>query len=226
MITPRTFCLSMALALSLGVSARADVITDWNKHLLNAFRTNRTSPPVASRQLAILHVSMYDAVNGINPGRYQSYHVRGKLPAFLSEEAAAAAAAHRVMTTFYPINAATYDGALQATLSQIPNQLASRTGAAWGRHVANNILMSRANDGSTATIGYTPGTRPGDWQPTPPAFAPALLPGWGLVTPFGIPQGDIFRPPPPPALDTAKYAAELNEVKSLGQNNSTTRTAD
>lgn len=203
-MTPKVFSFSLALAMSLGMSARADIITDWNTLILNAIRTNRTSPPAASRQMAILHTAMYDAVNGINPTRYQSYRVRGKLPAVLSEEAAAAAAAHRVMVSLYPINAATYDGALHATLSQIRNRLSSRLGAAWGRHVANDILMWRADDGSDTSIGYTPGTRPGDWVPTPPAGAPPLLPQWPLVTPFGIPQGSLFRPPAPPALNTAQ----------------------
>lgn len=221
----RNLFLSIALGVSFAASIQADVVTDWNKHLLDAFRTNRTTPPVASRQLAILHVAIYDAVNGIN-GRYQPYRVRARLPGFLSEEAAAAAAAHRVMTTFYPGNSAAYDAALQAALSQIQNRLASRIGAAWGRHVANNILMARANDGSSDVVAYQPGTQPGQWVPTPPAFAPALLPGWGLVKPFGIPRGDIFRAPPPPALDTPKYAEELNEVKIIGANNSAIRTAD
>ena len=73
---------------------------------------------------------------------------------------------------------------------------------------------------------YTPGTDPGDWQPTPPAFAPALLPGWGQVTPFGLEEGSQFRPPPPPALHTGKYANDYNEVKLVGRVDSPFRPQD
>jgi hypothetical protein len=226
MISLKALCLSLAVAVSLGLSARADVITDWNTLILNAIRTNRTSPPVASRQMAILHTAMYDAVNGIKP-RFEPYRVRGKvLPAAASPEAAAAAAAHRVMLALYPQHTAIYDNALQSTLSRVRNRVALRTGVEWGQKVAGEIMLWRSTDGAATPIGYTPGTRPGDWQPTPPAFAPALLPQWGSVTPFGIPSVVPFRPPPPPPLTSAECAAEVNEVQRLGANNSTERTAD
>jgi len=51
-------------------------------------------------------------------------------------------------------------------------------------------------------------------------------PQWGSVTPFALTTGDEFRAPPPPALDSAAYAAALNQVQSLGAVNSSTRTAD
>jgi membrane-associated phospholipid phosphatase len=73
-------------------------------------------------------------------------------------------------------------------------------------------------------VSYTPGTNPGDWQPTPPAFLPALAPQWPYVTPFAMTSGSKLRPAPPPALDTTAYAAAFNEVKSLGRADSTTRT--
>ena len=73
---------------------------------------------------------------------------------------------------------------------------------------------------------YTPGTEPGDWQPTPPAGAPAFLPGWGDVTPFGLESGSQFRLPPPPALHTGKYASDYNEVKLLGSLDSPFRPQD
>jgi membrane-associated phospholipid phosphatase len=75
-------------------------------------------------------------------------------------------------------------------------------------------------------MSYTPGTNPGDWQPTPPAFLPAALPQWGLVTPFCLQSGSQFRPPPPPALTSAEYTAAFNQIKDLGSIDSTTRTPD
>jgi hypothetical protein len=66
---------------------------------------------------------------------------------------------------------------------------------------------------------------PGNWQPTPPANAAAFthFPG---VTPFALTQATQFLPAPPPALTSAEYAADFNEVKEVGIANSATRTAD
>src|SRR5204863_9061606 len=97
---------------------------------------------------------------------------------------------------------------------------------ALGRQTAAAIIAARPNDGSTTTVTYTPGTAPGDWQPTPPANAPALLPQWGNVTPFTMTSGGQFMPAGPPALTSQEYADALNQVESIGAANSTTRTAD
>jgi hypothetical protein len=96
------------------------------------------------------------------------------------------------------------------------------TGAAF----ATAMLMARAGDGSTASVPYVPGTDPGEWRPTPPGNAPAALPHWGGVTPFLLSSGAQFRPGPPPALDSAAYAADYNEVKEVGSATSATRTLD
>jgi hypothetical protein len=73
---------------------------------------------------------------------------------------------------------------------------------------------------------FTPETGPGEYQLTPPAFAPAGFTQTSHVTPFVLESASQFRPAPPPALTSAGYAADFNEVKSLGELNSTTRTAD
>ena len=97
-----------------------------------------------------------------------------------------------------------------------------------GEAAAGAMLQLRANDGSAqaAAVPYMPGIGPGAWQPTPPALAPAFLPGWGLVTPFGIEQGSQFRAPPPPGLITGRYAMDYNEVKLVGRVDSPFRPQD
>jgi membrane-associated phospholipid phosphatase len=70
------------------------------------------------------------------------------------------------------------------------------------------------------------GSGPGAWQPTPPAFAPYLLPQWGFVTPFAMTNSSQFRPPGPPALTSEKYGADYNEVKALGAEVGSTRTPE
>ena len=94
-----------------------------------------------------------------------------------------------------------------------------------GRFVAEQTLIARATDGANAVVNYTPGTAPGDWRPTPTAFAPAQTPQWPDVTPFALNSGSQFRPGPPPALTSAAYTAAFNEVKDLGSATSTVRTA-
>jgi hypothetical protein len=75
-------------------------------------------------------------------------------------------------------------------------------------------------------VDYTPGTNPGDWQPTPPAYAAAAFPQWPQVTPFCLQSGSQFRTPPPPALTSPDYTAVFNLTKDLGAIDSTSRTAD
>jgi membrane-associated phospholipid phosphatase len=88
------------------------------------------------------------------------------------------------------------------------------------------MLAVRAHDGSDRVVNYTPGTDPGDWQPTPPAYLPAHAPQWPFVTPFCLQSASQFRVPPPPALDSPEYAAALDLTRDLGSLDSASRTAD
>ena len=65
--------------LTFGSTAYADVVTEWNTAALNAIRADRTPPPKASRALAILHASIYDAVNGI-ARTFEPYFVQSAVP--------------------------------------------------------------------------------------------------------------------------------------------------
>ena len=210
-------------SLSLASAAYPDVVTDWNFAALNAIRANRTPPPTASRALAILHASIYDAVNGIDR-THEAYFVQSAVRASASKEAAASAAAHKVLVALFPANASSFDDLYAATLSPIFNGPHKSQGIAWGETVAEQILGLRANDGSDAMIAPPSGSGPGVWRPTPPAFAHYLLPQWGFVTPFAIPTSNAFRPPGPPSLTSAEYLVDLNEVKALGAEVGSTRT--
>lgn len=220
-----------ALALVLATAAftvdpcSADVVTDWNQVTLNAIRTQRATPQIASRALAMVHVAMYDAVNGITH-THTPYLVSSKAPGVASIEAAALAAARDTLNSLFPTQQVTFEAAYQQSLSGIRNGKPKTAGLAWGSSVAAAVIAARANDGAFVTVPYTPGTNAGDWQPTPPAFAPALHPNWPWVTPFALESGDQFRPPPPPALTGAQWAFDFNQVKELGALNSATRTAE
>jgi hypothetical protein len=213
------------ILLATQPAVRADVVTDWNSAALGAIRLDKTPPPKASRALAILHAAIYDAVNGITR-THERYLIGGNAPASASVEAAAAAAAHRVLVSLYPAQQATFDAAYQASLASVADGPRKNAGVAWGESVATQLLAVRASDGFDATVPPPSGSGPGAWVPTPPAFAPYLLPQWAFLRPFCMTTSSEFRPPGPPALTSARYAADVNEVKQLGAATNSTRTAE
>ena len=219
------FVATIHLASSIAVPARADVVTDWNNAALDAIRANNTAPPIASRSLAILHASIYDAVNGIARTN-EPYLVPSVAPASASRPAAASAAAHRTLVHLFPANASSFDALNATILAGIPDGPRKRAGIVWGEFVATVILVARAHDGSNAVVQPPGGSGPGVWVPTPPAFLPYLLPQWGFVAPFGMRNSAQFRPPGPPSLDSQQYAADYAEVKEFGAAVGSTRTEE
>ena len=204
-----------------------DVITDWNATTLRAIQSSKTAPPVAAYNLALVHGAVFDAVNSIEH-KYTAYQVDGIAPANASEEAAAAAAAHKILVTLYPTLTSTFDAQFTKSLARVADGQSETDGVTFGESIANQYLTWRTGDGSaTAARLYAPdATNPAEWQPTAPANAPALLPGWGEVKPFAMTSDAQFRPVAPPAMDSVQYATEYNLTKDLGSINSTTRTAD
>ena len=213
------------LGSSIGTPADADVVTDWNNAALDAIRAERTAPPIASRSLAILNVSIYDAVNGI-ARTHEPYLVQSAVAASASRKAAASAAAHEALVNLFPASGSSFDALHAAILAGIPNGPQKTAGITWGEFVANQILAARANDGHDAIVPPPGGSGPGVWVPTPPAFLPYLLPQWGFVVPFAMRNSSQFRPPGPPALDSQRYAADYEEVKELGALVGSTRTEE
>ncbi len=221
----KLFSCSALTAFLIGTVARADVVTEWNNAALDAIRAGHSPPPIASRSLAILHVSIYDAVNGIDR-THEPYLVQSFAPAGASREAAASAAAHEALVNLFPANASSFDALHAAILAGIPNGPQKIAGIVWGEFVANQILAARANDGSDAIVPPPSGSGPGVWVPTPPAFLPYLLPQWGFVMPFAMSSSSQFRPPGPPSLDSQRYATDYEEVKELGALLGSTRTEE
>jgi membrane-associated phospholipid phosphatase len=217
--------LLVAAASSVSAIAHADVVTTWNAAALDAIRADRTPPPIASRALAILHVSIYDAVNGIDRAS-EAYFVQSAVPASASKDAAANAAGHAVLVALFPAHASSFDALHSTILAATPNGPQKSRGLSWGESVAQQILVWRANDGADATIPPPSESGPGFWVPTPPSFAPYLLPQWAFVAPFAMPSSAYFRSPGPPALDSPTYAADYNEVKLLGAAVGSTRSAE
>jgi hypothetical protein len=202
----------------------SDVVLQWNQAVLAAIRADKPTIGFVTRDLAIIHSAIYDAVNAIDHTS-GVFHVAVDAPSDADPVAAGDAAGLFTATALFPTDTALFQATYQAVLASIPDGQAKTDGIAVGRSVAEQTLISRVTDGANAFVPYTPGTNPGDWRPTPTAFAPAQTPQWPDVTPFALDSGSQFRPGPPPALTSADYTAAFNEVKDFGRVDSTVRTA-
>jgi hypothetical protein len=207
--------------------AYADVVLDWNIVALRTTAAAPFNPPLESRNLAIVHAAMFDAVNSI-VREFHPYAVRLHAPEGASPDAAAAAAAHLALVQLYPDQRMVLDAAYAGSLVLIPDGPGKTAGVTVGEAAATRILTLRASDGAAAAIAaeYTPGTGAGFWIPTPPAFLRALDPGWGSVRPFLLEDESQFRPGPPPALNSRRYTRDFDEIKEVGSSTSATRTQE
>jgi len=218
----------LVLATTLATLPAQDVVLDWNTAALAAVRATNTPPPPTSRNLAILHIAIHDAVNGLR-GRYESWMQHQGAPSNASEEAAGTTAAHDVLVALFPTQTAAFDALNTSILAGIPDGPRKTRGIAWGAQVASEVLAARAGDGSGNTAPYLGSMEPGRWRPTLSfggIVRPALLPLWGRVVPFGLRAGSQFRPEPAPALPTLRYGIEVLMVQWFGGRTNSLRTPD
>jgi hypothetical protein len=217
--------LTSALLLAPPASpARADVVTDWNAIAINA----TTVPPNAvlqSRVLAIVHGAIFDAVQAVSH-KSAAYAIDLKAPTATSDEAAIAAAAHGVLMRLAPAQRVMLDDALTTALAKISDDQSKTNGIRVGEQIAEKLVALRGKDQSDANIAFTPKAGPALYQLTPPGRLPAILPQWGGVTPFVLRSKNGLEFKGPPAITSAEFARDFDEVKSVGARNSTTRTAD
>jgi hypothetical protein len=212
-------------ALALPGVAGADVVTSWNRTLVDTLEAAHTPPPAANRSAAIVSSSVFDAVNGV-ARQFTPVHVAPSAPHGASRAAAAVAAAHESLVVLFPAQQAALDAEYADSLAALGSSPVVQRGLMWGAHVADEILAWRASDGFTAVLPpYVASTLPGRWQPTPPTFGPPLFRQFAQMTPFALASPDQFPLPGPPPLASARYAADLNEVKALGSATSSVRTS-
>jgi len=206
------------LVLGLAGPVAADVITDWSEKVQPIVAAYSLAAP-AYRDMAMMHVAMFQCVNAIEP-LYQPYKTKLQASPTTSKEAAASVAAATVLSKLHPSDAAKLDAMLKEYLAQIPDGQAKSDGIALGLGVADGVLTLRAGDGADALDAYRPRTTPGRYVAT----APVVGPMWPKVTPFVIKEMAQFRPGAPVALKSPAWADAYNEIKQFGKN-STTRTA-
>jgi len=231
--------MALLLTVSLGAATpvaavpsasgkNAAVITTWNQVAVSTL-VNSVSPPAAGPTnfiyFAFTHLAMHNAVNGIT-GEYQLYQWDEHANMSASPEAAAAAAAHRILRTYFPAQAVALDAQLAASLAAIPDNVRKDRGIAFGVRAADHLIGLRTNDGRHLVVAVPPATEAGDWRPTPPGFVGFGSAWLGGVRPLALDSHDRFDPGPPPAIDSATYVEEYNEVKAYGKSDSAVRTAD
>jgi len=209
-------------------SGSSAIVVDWNKELVKIVNTPGAQPATIhpTRSFAILHVAIYNAVASTTR-RNTPYLFSLDAPAGARLDAAAAEAGHDVLVSLYPSWKAPLDQQLAGELASIPSGKPKTQGVAVGALSATLTLALRANDGSNVPPPAIPaGTQPGQYRPAPPTFTPPVFTQWANVTPFVLQSADQFRPAAPRAVTSSAYQRAIDEVKSLGEKTSTTRTAD
>ncbi|HWM88293.1 MAG TPA: vanadium-dependent haloperoxidase [Kofleriaceae bacterium] len=205
-----------------------DVVVAWNQIGFDAaIRFDGFNGFENLRAMSMMHLAAHDALNTIVPV-YKTYAFSGATAGSHDDAhptAAVAQASHDVLIDTYPDQQAILDGELEAWLASVPDGSRKTAGIALGQDAAAAIIANREGDGMDVVGEYTPGNQPGDYQFVPP-FDFVFQPAFGESKPFGLKSGKQFRPGPPPALGSAAYAKDYNEVKAVGVINSTERTQD
>jgi hypothetical protein len=216
----RASVLIAAVVLSQPLLA-ADVVIEWNERADASVLEAKATPYAGTRVMAIVHTSMFDAINSIE-GQYTPYKFKISAAPGSSPEVAGVAAAHAALVALFPEQKSTLDKAYDDSLARVQDGAGKTAGIAVGEEVARKVLGLRSTDGSDAPNTYRPVTSPG-------VYVPTTLPigtEWGKVTPWVMDSGSQFHPAPPPALNSPEWAADYNEIKELGGKKSTRRTPD
>lgn len=214
-------CILFAVGILFPSLSVADVVTEWNQKAGACLLEAKIYPFAGTRVMAIVHTAMFDAINSIDE-RYTPYKFKVSAPAGSSPEAAGAAAAHAALVHLFPEQKAALDAAYAASLAQIPEGPGKTSGIAVGEEVAAKVLAWRASDGADAANTYRPVTTPGTYITT---TLPVGM-QWASMTPWVMESAAQFHPAPPPALSTAEWAADYNEIKELGAKKSARRTSE
>jgi len=226
----RKYRLALSLAIILLTAAcvnAQNVVVQWNAIASTTIVTNHAEVSVASGVwYAYVHLAVYDAVNAIDH-RFQPYLFTTNPPAGANKDAAAVAAAHRVLVNYFPSDQVSLDAQYASSLAAIPDTPANiSAGVTVGEASAQTMIAARANDGLLANVPYNPPVGPGYWLPTPPAYALHPLTPWlGQMVPFTMTSAAQFLPDEgPTALNSQQWVDDYNQVKTLGALNSTVRT--
>src|SRR5882762_1481001 len=198
--------LLAAAMLAGALCAHADVVTDANARAAEIASKHPATPP-AVRTMAIVQVSVFEAVNAIT-GRYPAFRAKVTAAPGASVEAAVASATRTALLKLMPAQQAAIEAHYQAALKPLPDGRAKTDGIAVGEQAAAAILASCADDGAMAPNTYRPHASPGIYVPT---MFPAV-PHWGRRKPWVMSSGDQFRPGAPPSLTSDTWKRDYAEI--------------
>ncbi len=173
--------------------------------------------------MATVAVAIHDTVVALEGGS-QPYAATPDVRRPASLSAAVATAAHHVLVARVPHLAVEVGAQYRAYLDTLPRTRATLNGIDAGTQVADAVIQQRSSDGIDDVVPYvqpTPG--PGVFEPVAPTTPVGVA--LASVTPFAMSSPDQLRPHGPPALDSATYTHDFDEVKDYGRLDSTQRTA-
>lgn len=226
--------VGVALLLLAGSAVlEAKEVAEWNMAAIDMIKADGISNHLGNRTMAMLHVAMFDAVNGIED-QYDPFLVDFRMPRALPAEVAAASAAFEILTSLYPDREDVFRPLYESHIAEEPQHpgkrprmsYGRRLAIAYGRLVAQRVLQWRENDGSAeaGAVPYPDGTEIGQWRRTD--ARPPMMPGWGDVLPFAMTSGQQFRLIGPPDITGYEYARDYAEVMDMGGKTSSYRTAE
>lgn len=192
----------------------------WNTHTGDVLKAG-----LPQRELAIVNVAMFEAVNAITH-RYRPYALELSTAVNASVAAAASTAAHHALVAVAPARRSSWDSFYAQAMTGIPDSPEKADGISVGAAAASGILALRATDVPPPGPAYTVSPSPGVWRPTPPPDSQVAVTAEAYWKPWTLKSSSQFRPGPPPPLTSAQYAADVNEVKAIGARGSTLRTAE
>jgi PAP2 superfamily len=205
------------------------VLDDWGNRFTSLGASVPENALRTQVRTAIAQLAMFDAVNAVLDGPYRPFASKPVSASGASPEAAAIRAAYIVALNEFPTKTLEIDSAYQMSITRVPaSPEGIASGIMVGEAAATAVLDARVGDhrNDPELAGYTPGSGPGTWIPTSPAFANPQTPFLRFVTPFGYDDPARFRPKAPPALDSRTYTADYSESKDLGRATDTNRTAE
>src|SRR5262249_42430588 len=217
------FCIGVSLSTACLLKA-SNVVTDWNTIASTVIVKNAgKAPPASSVWLAYSSIAVDDAVNAITK-QYRTFYYHNPAPEDASVDAAAVAAAHRILVNYFPAQKHDLDAWFAESVKAIQApQSAKDSGLATGEAAATALIAARISDGLEANVAYTPGSGAGAWIPTPPGFLPPLAPRLGQLRPFTLTPSatDVLRGPAP--LSSAGWKRDYDLTRMFGSAASTMR---
>lgn len=201
------------------------ILIQWHTVAFDAMQTPAYDPMIGSRIFAMVHLAMHDALNGIAP-IFETYSLQQQ-DKKADPIAAVSAAAYTVLVKSFPDKKEQLDSALAQAVADIKSPEAKERGLTLGRIAGEGIFALRSNDGAfqnpIAEINNP--QEPGLYQPVPPTPF-VYAPFWATLKPFGLESPEQFRIAAMPAINSAQYTEDFNEVKVKGSKENSTRTAE